>query len=52
VPLSEHLKDYIHDFSGDIEQLWANRDVDGNGILDRQEAYQYILSLSKLLKDR
>jgi Ca2+-binding EF-hand superfamily protein len=46
--LKEYLKDYCKtvSFSKDIDTLWKDRDLDGNGYLDKEEAKLFLMDVT------
>lgn len=46
--LKEYLKDYCKtvSFSKDIDTLWKDRDLDGNGYLDKEEARLFLMDVT------
>ena len=52
VTLAEYLKNYPVEFTKDLDQLWREKDIDGNDWLDKEEAYEYVKELSMCIKER
>lgn len=42
-----YLKHYKVKFERDLDELWSEKDVDGNGWLDKEETKNFMVELSK-----
>ena len=45
--MSEHLEQYSQNFKIDVDELWNFTDVDGNGMLDREECRVFLREIRK-----
>lgn len=53
ISLKHYMKNYKVKFVKDLDDLWSEQDVDGNGWLDKKETKNFMVELSKSIeKDR
>ena len=50
VSFKKYLGSYKVKFEKDLDELWAEKDFDGNGFLDETEAKEFVLEVSKIIE--
>jgi Ca2+-binding EF-hand superfamily protein len=49
LPLKEHLAKYSGVFSKDLDDMWKEKDSDGNGYLNQEEAKAFLEEATKVV---
>jgi hypothetical protein len=47
--LKDYLKNYSVKFEKDLDDLWSEKDADGNGWLDKEETKTFMVELSQTI---